>query len=153
VPRSPRSGDVVIRDRGSKADPPYVVRSVPGPEQFCVATRAEAAAVARSYAERARVDVWFAERPGWFTLVARSETPYGANTMIERERIEAVLDRIRPFLLADGAGVELVEVRKDGASVRFTGLCECASAPLNMHTGLNEILHEEFPGFGDLRLV
>jgi Fe-S cluster biogenesis protein NfuA len=74
--------------------------------------------------------------------------------MIERERIEAVLNRIRPFLRADDADVELVEVRENSASVRFTGLCrECAAAPLTLHDGLSEILREEIPEFDELRLV
>lgn len=74
--------------------------------------------------------------------------------MIERARIEAVLNRIRPLLQADGADVELVQVREDGASVRFTGLCpRCGAAPLTVHTGLADILREEIPGSGELRLV
>ena len=73
---------------------------------------------------------------------------------VERVLIEAVLDRIRPVLRADGADVELVDVLSSGASVRFTGLCgQCVSAPLTMHTGLTEILREEVPGFGVLRIV
>jgi hypothetical protein len=42
--------------------------------------------------------------------------------MIERTRIEAVLNRIRPLLQADGANIELVDVRSDGVSVRLIGL-------------------------------
>jgi len=37
--------------------------------------------------------------------------------MIERTRIEAVLNRIRPFLQADGADIELVDVWTDCVSV------------------------------------
>lgn len=74
--------------------------------------------------------------------------------MIARERIEVVLNRIRPFLQADGADVELVDVREGCVSVRFTGLClQCAAAPLTMHEGLSEVLREEIPEFGELRLV
>jgi len=72
----------------------------------------------------------------------------------ERARIEAVLNRIRPFLRADGADVELIDVQKNGASVRFTGFCgQCVSAPLTMHTGLTDLLRGEIPGFGVLRVV
>jgi Fe-S cluster biogenesis protein NfuA len=74
--------------------------------------------------------------------------------MIERARIEAVLNEIRPLLQADGADVELVDVQDDGASVRFTGLCsQCGTAPLTLHTGLSEFLREEIPEFGELRLA
>jgi Fe-S cluster biogenesis protein NfuA len=73
--------------------------------------------------------------------------------MIERARIETVLNRIRPLLQADGADVQLVDVRENNVRVRFTGLCrECAAAPLTMHAGLSEILREEIPEFGELRL-
>jgi len=74
--------------------------------------------------------------------------------MIERARIEAVLNRFRPLLLPDGVDIELVDVRPDGASIRLTGLsADCHSASLNLHTGLSEILREEIPEFGELRIV
>jgi len=74
--------------------------------------------------------------------------------MIDRARIEAVLDRIRPLLQTDGVDVELIDVRDDVASVRFTGLCsQCGGAALTMHTGLSELLRQEIPEFGELRLV
>jgi Fe-S cluster biogenesis protein NfuA len=74
--------------------------------------------------------------------------------MIERARVEAVLNRFRPLLQSDGVDIELVDVRGDGASIRIVGLCtECHGAPLNWHTGLTEILREEIPELGELRLV
>jgi len=72
----------------------------------------------------------------------------------ERARIETVLNRIRPLLRADGADVELIDVQKNGASVRFTGFCgQCVSAPLTMHTGLTDVLRAEIPDFDLLRIV
>jgi len=73
--------------------------------------------------------------------------------MIERTRIEAVLNRIRPLLQADGADIELVDVRTDYVSVRLSGLGWCKTALLSMHMGLSEVLREEMPEFGELRLV
>ena len=74
--------------------------------------------------------------------------------MIERARIEMVLERFLALLQSDGVDIELVDVRGNGASIRLVGLCtECHSAPLNLHTGLSEILREEIPEFGELRLV
>lgn len=74
--------------------------------------------------------------------------------MVERLRIEAVLDRIRPLLRADGLDVVLIDVRRDGATVHFSGVDHaCSSAPLMLHTGLSEALREEIPGFGELRVV
>ena len=74
--------------------------------------------------------------------------------MMNAERIEAILDRIRPFLRADGGDVELVDVGDSIVKVRFTGLCtQCGSAPLSMHMGLSEVLREEIPGFCELILL
>lgn len=74
--------------------------------------------------------------------------------MIQRARIEMILDRFRTLLQSDGVDIELVDVREDGASIRIVGLCtECHGASLNLHTGLSEVLREEIPEFGELRLV
>src|SRR5688500_15277101 len=69
-------------------------------------------------------------------------------------RIESVLSRIRPVLQTEGVRVEILDVGDSGASVAVTGLRPtCASGPLTMHTGLVELLREEIPDFGELRLV
>lgn len=74
--------------------------------------------------------------------------------MIERGHIEAVFNRIRPLLQADGADVELIDVVESNVSVHFSGLCvQCGGAALTMHTGLAEVFRDEIPGFGELRLV
>ena len=49
--------------------------------------------------------------------------------MVSRERVEAVLDRIRPLMQADGGDIELVNVSGNDAQVRLTGMCSgCPSA-------------------------
>ncbi len=73
--------------------------------------------------------------------------------MIERTRVEAVLNRLRPFLQMDGADIELVDVRTNGVSVHLIGLGQCETAPLSLHMGLSEVLNEEIPDFGELRIV
>jgi len=73
--------------------------------------------------------------------------------MIQRARMEAVLSPIRPFLQADGADIELVDVWTDCVSVRLIGLGQCKIAPLSIHMGLSEVLREEIPDFRELRLV
>ncbi len=68
--------------------------------------------------------------------------------------IESVLSRIRPGLKADGVRVEILDVGDSGASLSVTGLHPtCASGPLTMHTGLVDLIREEIPDFGELRLV
>ena len=49
--------------------------------------------------------------------------------MIARERIESVLDRIRPAMRADGGDIELVDVLGNSACVRLTGMCAQVPAP------------------------
>ena len=74
--------------------------------------------------------------------------------MISRERVQAVLDRVRPFLIADGGDVELVGIEGNSASVRLTGMCAgCPSAPMTLHVGIEAILRDEIPDFDTLRMA
>ncbi|MEJ2684039.1 MAG: NifU family protein, partial [Candidatus Sulfobium sp.] len=44
--------------------------------------------------------------------------------MIEKEKVKAVLEEIRPYLKADGGDAELVEVTDNGlVRIRLTGAC------------------------------
>jgi Fe-S cluster biogenesis protein NfuA len=71
-----------------------------------------------------------------------------------RERIEAALDRVRPLLQEDGITLDLLDVHENGASICLTGLSDqCAAAPLNFQSGLEEMLRAEIEGFGELRLI
>jgi Fe-S cluster biogenesis protein NfuA len=66
-------------------------------------------------------------------------------------RIEAILNRLRPFLQADGGDIELLEVLGNRASVRLTGKCAgCPSAHLTLHVGVEMAIKEEIPEFEEL---
>ena len=74
--------------------------------------------------------------------------------MVTSERIQAVLERVRPFLQADGGDIELVEVRGNSVDVRLTGMCAgCPSAHMTLHAGVELAMREEIPEFEALRLV
>jgi Fe-S cluster biogenesis protein NfuA len=74
--------------------------------------------------------------------------------MIARERVEAVLDRVRPFLRSDGGDIELVGVDGNSADVRLTGMCAgCPSSHMTLHVGIEAALREEIPEFEALRVV
>ena len=74
--------------------------------------------------------------------------------MIARERVEAVLDRVRPFLQADGGDIELLGVEGNRATVRLTGLCGgCPSAHMTLHVGVEMALREEIPEFETLQVA
>lgn len=73
--------------------------------------------------------------------------------MITRERIEAVLDRVRPFMRADGGDIELVDVNGNSADVTLTGMCAgCPSAHMTLYLGVETALRDEIPEFETLRL-
>ena len=74
--------------------------------------------------------------------------------MVTRERIEGVLDRVRPFMQADGGDIELVDVTGNSADVRLTGMCAgCPSAHMTLYLGVETALREEIPEFETLRLL
>jgi Fe-S cluster biogenesis protein NfuA len=74
--------------------------------------------------------------------------------MISRERVESVLNRVRPFLQADGGDIELLGVNGNSAEVRLSGMCAgCPSAHMTLHVGVESALREEIPEFETLRLV
>jgi len=74
--------------------------------------------------------------------------------MVSREHVQAVLDRVRPFLNADGGDIELISVEGNSAAVRLTGFCAgCPSAHMTLHVGIETALREEIPEFESLRVA
>jgi Fe-S cluster biogenesis protein NfuA len=61
--------------------------------------------------------------------------------------VQAVIDRIRPNLQADGGDVELVDVGDDGVvRVRLVGACHgCPMAQMTLKNGIEKILKQEIP--------
>ncbi len=63
-----------------------------------------------------------------------------------REKVEAVLDQLRPALLADGGDVQLVDVMDGVVTVRLTGACDgCAMATMTLRHGIERMLKEQVP--------
>lgn len=62
-----------------------------------------------------------------------------------RERVQEVLDKIRPRLQADGGDVELVEVTDGGiVKVRLTGACGgCPFATMTLKNGIEAVLKQQ----------
>jgi Fe-S cluster biogenesis protein NfuA len=74
--------------------------------------------------------------------------------MIARDRVQAVLDRVRPYLKADGGDIELVAVEGNSAAVRLTGVCAgCPSAHMTLHVGIETALRQNVPDFETLRVA
>ena len=74
--------------------------------------------------------------------------------MVSRESVELVLNRVRPYLVADGGDVELLSVEGDNARVRLTGMCAgCPSAHLTLSLGIEAALREAMTDFGQLEVM
>ena len=74
--------------------------------------------------------------------------------MVSKERVEAVLDRIRPLMQADGGDIELVNVNGNDAQVRLTGMCSgCPSAHMTLYMGVEMALREEIKEFEQLQVL
>lgn len=65
-----------------------------------------------------------------------------------REQIQASLDKIRPYLQADGGDVELVGVAEEGKVVqlRLRGACGgCPGATMTLKMGIERALRRDIP--------
>jgi Fe-S cluster biogenesis protein NfuA len=74
--------------------------------------------------------------------------------MVTRERVEAVIERVRPFLQADGGDIQVINVEGGAVGVRLIGVCaRCPSAHITLHMGIEAVLRDEVPDFESLHLV
>jgi Fe-S cluster biogenesis protein NfuA len=64
-----------------------------------------------------------------------------------RQRVQEVLDLIRPAVQSDGGDLELVDVSDDGVvSVRFHGACVgCPSSTMTLQAGIERNLRQRIP--------
>ena len=62
------------------------------------------------------------------------------------ERVQEVLDKVRPALQADGGDVELVGVDEGVVKVRLTGACKgCPMSQLTLTHSVERVLKAEIP--------
>lgn len=69
--------------------------------------------------------------------------------MSPQERIEAVLDTIRPAIQADGGDVEFLHFDEMSGvvEVRLTGACEaCPISMMTLREGIERRMRDEVPG-------
>ena len=63
-----------------------------------------------------------------------------------QDKVEAVLDKIRPSLINDGGNVELVEVNNGTVKLKLVGACAgCPMSTLTLKNGIERILKQEIP--------
>lgn len=63
-----------------------------------------------------------------------------------QEKVEEVLNKIRPDLERDGGNVELVEVTDGTVKVKLVGACAgCPMSTMTLKNGIERILKQEIP--------
>ena len=62
------------------------------------------------------------------------------------ENVEKVLDELRPFLMADGGNVQVVELDGPIVKVRLQGACgSCPSSTMTLKMGIERKMRESIP--------
>ncbi|MBW6457552.1 MAG: NifU family protein [FCB group bacterium] len=67
--------------------------------------------------------------------------------MLDKAKVQEVLNKVRPSLQMDGGDVELVAVREDNVvEVKLTGACNgCPMASMTLKAGIERVLKSELP--------
>jgi len=67
-------------------------------------------------------------------------------TTVIKDKVEEVLDSLRPFLKADGGDVELVCIENQTVSLRLLGACSsCSMSNMTMRAGIEEGIKKAIP--------
>jgi Fe-S cluster biogenesis protein NfuA len=70
------------------------------------------------------------------------------------ENVETVLDEMRPYLMADGGNVELVELDGPVVKLRLQGACgSCPSSSMTLRMGIERRLREFIPEIAEVEQV
>ena len=65
--------------------------------------------------------------------------------------VEQVLDEMRPYLMADGGNVELVEIDGPVVRLRLQGACgSCPSSTVTLKMGIERRLREMIPEIAEV---
>jgi Fe-S cluster biogenesis protein NfuA len=67
------------------------------------------------------------------------------------DNVEVVLDEMRPYLMADGGDVELVEIDGPIVKLRLQGACgSCPSSTMTLKMGIERRLREKIPEIAEV---
>lgn len=70
------------------------------------------------------------------------------------DNVETVLDEMRPYLMADGGNVELVELDGPIVKLRLQGACgSCPSSTMTLRMGIERRLREMIPEIQEVEQV
>ena len=71
-----------------------------------------------------------------------------------KEKVQEILNNIRPSLQADGGDVELVDVKEGIVSLRLKGACAgCPMSTITLKNGIERVLKEEISGIKEVVAV
>ena len=70
------------------------------------------------------------------------------------DNVETVLDELRPYLMADGGNVEVVELDGPIVKLRLQGACgSCPSSTMTLRMGIERKLREMIPEIAEVEQV
>ncbi len=77
-----------------------------------------------------------------------------ATLALTEPNVEQVLDELRPYLIADGGNVELVELDGPIVKLRLQGACgSCPSSAMTLRMGIERRLREFIPEIAEIQQV
>lgn len=80
------------------------------------------------------------------TSPASPDAPTADPRALTLENVERTLDELRPYLMADGGNVEVVEIDGPVVKVRLQGACgSCPSSTMTLKMGIERKLREAIP--------
>lgn len=73
---------------------------------------------------------------------------------LTHENVDTVLDELRPYLMADGGNVEIVEIEGPIVRLRLQGACgSCPSSTMTLKMGIERKLRESIPEIAEVEAV
>jgi Fe-S cluster biogenesis protein NfuA len=74
--------------------------------------------------------------------------------VLNNQNVETILDEMRPYLIADGGNVELVEIDGPIVKLRLQGACgSCPSSTMTLRMGIERRLRDAIPEIEEIEQV
>ncbi|MDC0832721.1 NifU-like protein [Geitlerinema sp. FC II] len=74
--------------------------------------------------------------------------------VLTKDNVEKVLDELRPYLMADGGNVELMDIDGPIVKLRLQGACgSCPSSAMTLKMGIERRLREYIPEIAEVEQV
>ncbi len=70
------------------------------------------------------------------------------------EKIKKEIEKIQPFLLSEGGGIEFVKYEDNIVYLKFTGACvDCGLIDVTLKDGIEELLMNEIPEIKEVKRI